>query len=57
MIKGKHFSHFHLLIETPDGNLSLGMRQLNGVNAQAQTIATIKSGAFSMKHERFVVHY
>ena len=26
---------FHLLIETPDGNLSLGMRQLNGVYTQA----------------------
>lgn len=24
-------NHYHLLIETPDGNLSLGMRQLNGV--------------------------
>jgi putative transposase len=28
-------NHFHLLIETPDGNLSLGMRQLTGVYAQA----------------------
>jgi putative transposase len=27
-------NHFHLLIETPDGNLSLGMRQLNGVYTQ-----------------------
>jgi REP element-mobilizing transposase RayT len=27
-------NHFHLLIETPDGNLSLGMRQLTGVYAQ-----------------------
>jgi hypothetical protein len=26
--------HYHLLIETPDGNLSIGMRQLNGVYAQ-----------------------
>ena len=24
-------NHYHLLIETPDGNLSKGMRQLNGV--------------------------
>jgi len=23
-------NHYHLLIETPDGNLSKGMRQLNG---------------------------
>ena len=28
-------NHFHLLIETPDGNLSSGMRQLNGVYTQA----------------------
>lgn len=28
-------NHYHLLIETPDGNLSEGMRQLNGVYTQA----------------------
>lgn len=27
-------NHYHLLIETPDGNLSLGMRQLNGIYTQ-----------------------
>ena len=27
-------NHYHLLIETSDGNLSLGMRQLNGVYTQ-----------------------
>lgn len=27
-------NHFHVLLETPDGNLSLGMRQLNGVYTQ-----------------------
>jgi len=27
-------SHFHLLIETPNGNLSKGMRELNGVYTQ-----------------------
>ncbi len=27
-------NHYHLLIETPDGNLSGGMRQLNGVYTQ-----------------------
>ncbi len=27
-------NHYHLLIETPDGNLSEGMRQLNGVYTQ-----------------------
>ena len=29
-------NHYHILIETPDGNLSLGMRQLNGVYTQAR---------------------
>lgn len=28
-------NHYHLLIETPEGNLSKGMRQLNGVYTQA----------------------
>jgi putative transposase len=28
-------NHYHLLIETPDGNLSRGMRQLNGVYTQS----------------------
>jgi REP element-mobilizing transposase RayT len=27
-------NHYHILIETPDGNLSRGMRQLNGVYTQ-----------------------
>jgi hypothetical protein len=27
-------NHYHLMIETPDGNLSIGMRQLNGVYTQ-----------------------
>ena len=27
-------NHYHILIETPDGNLSKGMRQLNGVYTQ-----------------------
>jgi len=27
-------NHYHLIIETPDGNLSHGMRQLNGVYTQ-----------------------
>lgn len=27
-------NHYHLLIETPEGNLSRGMRQLNGVYTQ-----------------------
>ena len=28
-------NHYHLLLETPDANLSLGIRQLNGVYAQS----------------------
>jgi REP element-mobilizing transposase RayT len=28
-------NHYHLLVETPEGNLSKGMRQLNGVYTQA----------------------
>lgn len=35
-------NHYHLLIETPDGNLSRGMRQLNGVYTQQ----------FNRKHNR-----
>ena len=27
-------NHYHILVETPDGNLSHGMRQLNGVYTQ-----------------------
>ena len=28
-------NHYHLIVETPDRNLSAGMRQLNGVYTQA----------------------
>ena len=35
-------NHYHLLIETPEGNLSKGMRQLNGIYAQH----------FNRKHQR-----
>ena len=27
-------NHYHILVETPEGNLSLGMRHLNGVYTQ-----------------------
>ncbi len=37
-------NHYHLLIETPDGNLSLGMRQLNGVYTQARNKRHHKTG-------------
>lgn len=35
-------NHYHLLIETPEGNLSKGMRQLNGLYTQR----------FNRKHQR-----
>ncbi len=35
-------NHYHLLVETPKGNLSLGMRQLNGIYTQA----------FNRRHKR-----
>ena len=35
-------NHYHLLVETPEANLSVGMRQLNGVYSQA----------FNRRHER-----
>jgi REP element-mobilizing transposase RayT len=37
-------THHHLLIETPEGNLSLGMRQLNGVYTQARNKRCNKTG-------------
>jgi putative transposase len=35
-------NHYHLLVETPKGNLSLGMRQLNGIYTQS----------FNRRHKR-----
>jgi len=35
-------NHYHVLIETPDSNLSIGMRQLNGLYTQA----------FNQRHRR-----
>jgi putative transposase len=37
-------NHYHLLIETPDGNLSKGMRQLNGVYTQTYNRRHQRSG-------------
>ena len=44
-------NHYHLLVETPDGNLSKGMRQLNGVytqrfNRQHQRVGHVFQGRF-----------
>ena len=33
-------NHYHLVMETPDGNLSRGMRQLNGVYTQSRIVDT-----------------
>ncbi|MEN8132179.1 MAG: transposase, partial [Pseudomonadota bacterium] len=37
-------NHYHLIIETPDGNLSKGMRQLNGVYTQSANRRHHRSG-------------
>jgi putative transposase len=37
-------NHYHLLIETPDGNLSQGMRQLNGIYTQKYNWLHNKTG-------------
>ena len=37
-------NHYHLLVETPDGNLSKGMRQLNGVYTQKYNRSNRKVG-------------
>jgi putative transposase len=44
-------NHYHLLVETPDGNLSQGMRQLNGVytqrfNRQHQRVGHVFQGRY-----------
>ncbi len=37
-------NHYHLLIQTPDGNLSKGLRQLNGVYTQYYNRRHLKTG-------------
>jgi putative transposase len=37
-------NHYHLVVETPEGNLSKGMRQLNGVYTQASNRRHRRSG-------------
>ena len=63
-------NHYHLLIQTPDGNLSKGMRQLNGVYTQASnrrhrrvghlfqgryTAILVDSDAYLLELARYVV--
>jgi len=37
-------NHYHLAVETPDGNLSKGMRQLNGVYTQTSNRRHVRVG-------------
>jgi REP element-mobilizing transposase RayT len=44
-------NHYHLIIETPEGNISRGMRQLNGVytqyfNRRHKTVGHVFQGRF-----------
>ena len=45
-------NHYHLLIQTPDGNLSKGMRQLNGVYTQASTNLAPDVGCYDYRPRR-----
>lgn len=47
-------NHYHLLIETPDGNLSAGMRQLNGVFTQASNRRHGRVGHLPGERVRYV---
>ncbi len=49
-------NHYHLLIETPDGNLSQGMRQLNGVYTQTSNRTHKKVGhVFQGRYRAIIV--
>jgi REP element-mobilizing transposase RayT len=63
-------NHYHLIIETPEGNLAKGMRQLNGVYTQASNrrhgrvghlfqgryyAVLVDSGAYLLELARYVV--
>ena len=49
-------NHYHLLIETPDGNLSKGMRQLNGMFTQASNRRHGRTGhLFQGRYKAIVV--
>ena len=37
-------NHYHLVVETPDGNLSKGMRHLNGMYTQASNRRHVRTG-------------
>jgi len=49
-------NHYHLVIETPDGNVSKGMRQLNGVYTQTMNRRHGRVGhLFQGRHEAILV--
>ena len=49
--------HYHLLIETPDANLSKGMRQLNGVYTQRFNRTHARVGhVFQGRFKAILVH-
>ena len=49
--------HYHLLIETPDANLSKGMRQLNGVYTQRFNRSHARVGhVFQGRFKAILVH-
>lgn len=49
--------HYHLLVETPDGNLSKGMRQLNGVYTQRFNGIHNRGGnVFQGRYKAILVH-
>jgi len=55
-------NHYHLVIEKPDGNLSKGMRQLNGVYTQAfnkrhSRVAHVFRGRFKAFSFRRTAHF
>jgi putative transposase len=49
-------THYHLIVETPEGNLSSGMRQLNGVYTQKYNWRHKKTGhIFQGRYKAFIV--
>ncbi len=49
-------NHYHLVIETPEGNLSEGMRQLNGIYTQRYNFMHSKTGhVFQGRYKAIIV--
>ena len=49
-------NHYHLVIETPEGNLSEGMRQLNGIYTQRYNFLHSKTGhVFQGRYKAIIV--